>query len=111
MKISALLVSAVPDAIQTHSERTQSFFRCDILRWEGGNIQPHRREYSKLWFQNATTFFNRIQTSFSTHHLGIDEDCIMDQAVGPHLNCYRPGKLIMGGKEIGHEILRHLNAT
>lgn len=28
VKISALLVSAVPDAIQIHSEQRQSFFRC-----------------------------------------------------------------------------------
>jgi len=48
VKISALLLSAVPDAIQIQSERRQSFFRCDTIWWQGGDIQPHRHEYSKL---------------------------------------------------------------
>lgn len=100
MKISALLVSAVPDGIQIHRERRQSFFRCDIIWWEG-TFNPIGMNIANFGSKTLCYyFFSRIHTSFSTHHLGTDQDCIMDKAVGPHLNCYRPWKLSVGGKEI-----------
>lgn len=52
--------------------------------------------------------FKRIHTSFSTHNLGTDEGCVMAKAVGPCLNCCRPWKLNVGGRE---RSLRQLNAT
>lgn len=86
MKISALLVSAVSDAIQIIVKKyslslgvTQYGGRMGAFSPIGVNIANFGSKIPCYYF------FNRIHTWFGTYHLGIDEDYIMDKAVVPCL--------------------------